>query len=88
MIDLSHKAAKRFCINWKDLDERSGDFWKVDAVMIGRAPMLFVVHEYTLFTLVRRKAAFRSGDPLRRWKTMYGGKRPGSDPWFTRERKN
>ena len=62
MIDLSHKAAKRFRINWKDLDERSGDFWKVDAVMIGRVPMLFIVHEYTLFTLVRRKAAFR--DPL------------------------
>ncbi len=62
MIDLSHQAAKRFRINWKDLVERSGDFWKVDAVMIGRAPMLFVVHESTLFTLVRRKAAYR--DPL------------------------
>lgn len=62
MIDLSNKAAKRFRINWKDLEERSGDFWKVDAVMIDRVPMLFIVHEYTLFTLVRRKSQFR--DPL------------------------
>jgi hypothetical protein len=62
MIDLSNKAAKRFRINWKDLEERSGDFWKVDAVMIGRVPMLLIVHEYTLFTLVRRKSQFR--DPL------------------------
>jgi len=62
MIDLSNQAAKRFRINWKDLNERSGDFWKVDAVMVGRVPMLFIVHEYTLFTLVRRKSQFR--DPL------------------------
>ncbi len=62
MIDLSKKAAKRFRINWKDLEERSGDFWKVDAVMIGRAPILLIIHEYTLFTLVRRKSQFR--DPL------------------------
>ena len=62
MIDLSNRAAKRFRINWKDLEERSGDFWKVDAVMIGRVPMLLIVHEYTLFTLVRRKSQFR--DPL------------------------
>lgn len=59
MINLSHKAAKRFRINWKDLEARSGDFWKVDAVMVGRVPMLFIVHEYTLFTLVRRKSQFR-----------------------------
>ncbi len=62
MIDLSNKAAKRFGIKWKDLEERSGDFWKVDVVMIGRVPMLFIVHEYTLFTMVRRKSHFR--DPL------------------------
>lgn len=62
MINLSNKAAKRFRINWKDLEERSGDFWKVDAVMVERVPMLFIVHEYTLFTLVRRKSQFR--DPL------------------------
>lgn len=59
MIDLSKKAAKRFGINWKDLEERSGDFWKIDVVMFGHVPMLFVVHEYTLFTLVRRKAQYR-----------------------------
>ncbi len=62
MINLSNNAAKRFRIKWKDLEERSGDFWKVDVVMIGRVPMLFIVHEYTLFTLVRRKSQFR--DPL------------------------
>ena len=62
MINLSKKAAERFRIKWKDLEERSGDFWKVDAVMIGRVPMLFIVHEYTLFTLVRRKSQFH--DPL------------------------
>jgi hypothetical protein len=59
MINLSNKAAKRFRINWKDLEERSGDFWKVDVVMFGRVPMLFIVHEYTLFTMVRRKSQFR-----------------------------
>ncbi|WP_319522173.1 hypothetical protein [uncultured Desulfosarcina sp.] len=58
MINLTNKAAKRFHINWKDLEERSGDFWKVDVVMIGRTPMLFIVHEYTLFTFVRRKSQF------------------------------
>lgn len=62
MIDLSNKAAKRFRIKWKDLEERSGDFWKVDAFMVGRVPMLLIVHEFTLFTLVRRKSQFR--DPL------------------------
>jgi len=59
MINLSVKAAKRFRIDWSDLEERSGDFWKVDVVMAGRTPMLLIVHEYTLFTLVRRKAVFR-----------------------------
>ena len=59
MINLSHKAAKRFRINWKDLEERSGDFWKIDVVMIERIPMLFITHEYTLFTLIRRKSHFR-----------------------------
>ena len=62
MINLSKKAAERFRIKWKDLEERSGDFWKVEAVMIGRVPILFIVHEYTLFTLVRRKSQFH--DPL------------------------
>ena len=59
MINLSNKAAKRFRINWKDLEERSGDLWKVDVVMVERVPMLFIVHEYTLFTLIRRKSQFR-----------------------------
>lgn len=27
--------------------------------MVERVPMLFIVHEYTLFTLVRRKTQFR-----------------------------
>lgn len=59
MINLSNKAAKRFGINWKNLEERTGDFWKIDAVTVGRVPMLFIVYEYTLFTLVRRKSHFR-----------------------------
>ena len=59
MINLSNKAAKRFGINWKDLEERTGDFWKIDVVMVERVPMLFIVHEYTLFTLIRRKSQFR-----------------------------
>ncbi len=59
MINLSNKAAKRFRIIWKELEDRSGDFWKVDVFMIGRVPMLLVVHEYTLFTLVRRKSHFQ-----------------------------
>lgn len=59
MIDLSNKAAKRFGINWKNLEERSGDFWKIDVVMFGHVPMLFIVHEYTLFTLVRQKVQYQ-----------------------------
>jgi hypothetical protein len=59
MINLTNKAAKRFSINWKDLEERTGDFWKIDVVMVERVPMLFVVHEYTLFTMVRRKSQFK-----------------------------
>ena len=62
MINLSNKAAKRFRVKWSSLEERSGDFWKVDIQMLERVPMLFIVHEYTLFTLVRRKREFR--DPL------------------------
>jgi hypothetical protein len=62
MINLSNKAAKRFRVNWTSLEERSGDFWKVDVQMVERVPMLFIVHEYTLFTLVRRKSQFH--DPL------------------------
>jgi len=60
MINLSNKAATRFKTKWKDLEERSGDFWKVDIMMIGRVPMLLIVHEYTLFTIVRRKSTFQN----------------------------
>jgi len=60
MINLSNKAAIRFKAKWKDLEERSGDFWKVDIMMIGRVPMLLIVHEYTLFTIVRRKSTFKN----------------------------
>ena len=60
MIDLSTKAAKRFKIKWPDLKPRSCDYWKIDVEMFGRVPMLIIVHEFTLFTLVRRKSMFRS----------------------------
>jgi len=60
MINLSNKAATRFKVKWKDLEERSGDFWKVDIMMIGRVPMLLIVHEYTLFTIIRRKSTFQN----------------------------
>lgn len=60
MINLSNKAAKRFRVKWSDLESRNGDFWKVDVVMAERVPMLFIVHEYTLFTLVRRKSQFHN----------------------------
>lgn len=59
MIDLSTKAAKRFRIKWSDLKPRSCDYWKINVEMFGRVPMLLIVHEYTLFTLVRRKSMFR-----------------------------
>ena len=60
MINLSNKAAKRFNVKWADLQERSGDRWKVDVVMLGRVPILLIVHEFTLYTLVRRKSQFHS----------------------------
>jgi len=60
MLNFSQKAAKRFLIPWTELEERSGDFWKVDVAMFGHVPVLMIVHEYTLFTLVRRKAHFKS----------------------------
>lgn len=70
MIDLSKRAAGRFRLKWEDLLERSGDRWKVDVMMVGRVPMLLIVHEYTLFTLVRRKSEFKTvesiGDEIRR----------------------
>ena len=70
MIDLSKKAAGRFKLKWDDLPERSGDRWKVDVMMVGRVPMLLIVHVYTLFTLVRRKSDFKTlegiGEEIRR----------------------
>jgi hypothetical protein len=79
MINLSNKAAKRFHINWKDLEERSGDFWRVDVVMIGRTPMLFIVHEYTLFTFVRPKSQFRDLQSL-------SGEINNASPWYKGEK--
>jgi hypothetical protein len=60
MLNFSNKAAKRFRIKWSELEERSGDFWKVDVEMFERVPMLFIVHEYTLYTLVRRKSQLKT----------------------------
>jgi len=78
MINLSNKAAKRFNVRWSDLEERAGDYWKADVVMMGRIPMLLIVHELTLSTLVRRKSQFRSpldiADEI--WRSC---------PWFPRE---
>lgn len=59
MIDLSKKAAERFKIDWNKLPERQGDFWKIDVFMIERIPMLLIIHEYTLFTIIRRKSDFK-----------------------------
>lgn len=42
-------------MKWSDLEDRSGDYWKVQVEMFGHVPMLLIVHEYTLSTLVRRK---------------------------------
>jgi hypothetical protein len=60
MINLTKKAANRFKIQWHNLQQREGDFWKLDVFMMGRIPMLLIVHEYTLFTLVRRKSEFKA----------------------------
>ncbi len=60
MLNFSQKAAKRFRVRWAGLEERSGDYWKVDVAMFAHVPMLMIVHEYTLFTLIRRKAHFKT----------------------------
>jgi hypothetical protein len=60
MINLTKKAASRFNIQWNNFQQREGDFWKIDIFMLGRIPMLLIVHEYTLFTLVRRKSEFKT----------------------------
>ena len=56
MLNFSQKAAKRFRLRWAGLEERCGDFWKVDVAMFAHVPILMIVHEYTLFTLIRRKS--------------------------------
>jgi hypothetical protein len=48
MINLTKKAECRFNIQWHNLQQREGDFWKLDVFMMGRIPMLLLVHEYTL----------------------------------------
>ena len=60
MINLTKKAADRFHIKWADLQEQSGDHWKIDMIMVSHYPVLLIVHEYTLYTLVRRKSEFKS----------------------------
>ncbi len=64
MLDFTQRSAKRFNLQWKDLPERSGDHWKVEVEMFGRVPMLLIVHEQTLFTLVRRKSQFKTPEQL------------------------
>lgn len=64
MINLSKKAADKFKISWSNLSEQSGDNWKVDLIQIGRYPVLLIVHEKTLFTLVRRKAEIKTIDAI------------------------
>lgn len=60
MINLSKKAADRFKIKWKDLPEQDSDFWKIDVIMMSRYPVLLIVHERTLWTLVRLKSGFKT----------------------------
>jgi hypothetical protein len=60
MINLTQKAAYRFHLRYKELPEQEGDLWRVDILMLERYPVLLIVHEYTLYTLVRRKSDFRS----------------------------
>jgi len=60
MLDFTRKSAQIFNLQWKDLVGRKGDHWKIDIEMFGRVPMLLIVHEQTLFTIVRRKSEFRN----------------------------
>ena len=64
MLDFTGRSAQRFNLQWKDLPERSGDHWKIEVEMFGRVPMLLIVHEQTLFTLVRRKSQFKTPEKL------------------------
>ncbi len=64
MFTFTKKAADTFKLKWAQLEERSGDNWKVDLFRIGRYPVLLIVHEKTLFTLVRRKAEFKTVETI------------------------
>lgn len=64
MINLTKKAADRFKIKWEDLPEQDGDFWKIDVIMMSRYPVLLIVHERTLWTLVRLKSGFKTIDEV------------------------
>lgn len=78
MINLTKKAATRFNIRWQDLAECKRDFWKIDVFTISRVPMLLVVHEYTLFTLVRRKSEFKTIEAMAEEIRM-------ASPWYQYE---
>ena len=64
MLDFTKRSAQRFNLHWKDLPDRRGDHWKIEVEMFGRVPMLLIVHEQTLFTLVRRKSQFKTPEKL------------------------
>jgi len=44
----------------KNLEKLSGDNWKIDIIMVSRIPVMLIIHEYTLYTLTRRKAQFKT----------------------------
>ena len=60
MFNLSKKAAGRYRLKWSDIEEKRGDRWKIDVIMVSRYPVIWIIHEYTLFTLVRNKKDFRT----------------------------
>ena len=64
MLDFTKRSAQRFNLQWQDLPERSGDHWKIEVEMFSRVPMLLIVHEQTLFTLIRRKSEFKTPEKL------------------------
>jgi hypothetical protein len=80
MINLSQKAARRFHFKWNELEEQHGDCWKIDVIMVSRTPVLFIIHEYTLYTLVRDKKELRKieevVDEIRRCCPWYWNDRP------------
>ena len=64
MINLTRKAAVRFHFQYRDLPKQEGDLWRVDIIMLNRFPVLLIVHEYTLYTLVRRKSDYITLDQI------------------------